>query len=173
MRVLTYAIALFVSVSFSKVYAQRCGGFVAFTFVDSTENLKYPISFPKNQWNFLDDGRELDCDVIYKVGGLEIKILDDRPGKDCIQIGNDYDMPVYHMPAGCGFKVRIVLISRNEKQMRLNVKNAWMEMEYFVDSIPFLEGEFTIDLETATRMEGSTSGYVVHIPGWGNIIRSK
>lgn len=165
-------VTLFVSVCFSKAHAQRCGGYIAFTLVDSNENITYPISIPNRHCRKLDNGLDLICDSVWKAGGLQLEILDDRPG-DCFDIVDFQGSPVYKHPAGCGFRVMRILITRRGKKMLLTIKNAAMERDYFIHSIPFREGRFRIDLETATRIESSTDIYDVQIPGWENLVRGK
>ncbi len=119
-------------------YAQRCGG-----------DVNYIV---RNESGVIADPEE--------VGLKFVRVTLDNSPKPAIEYGKTYPVRDIHslktvrFPTGCGVYLAEVALEVEGRLMLLRFHHIPMELNFFVDSLPFQEGTFEIDFKSSMELGG-------------------
>ena len=141
------------------MFAQRCAGYIAFRMADTKEKIIYPLG--EASTSVAENSSVHLCDSAYLNEKIKIinSFIDGNVNSDCPDIIKENDTFYFKQPTGCGVKLWRFSVTSIEQTMTIEIRNAKIEREYLLDSIPFMPGEYYIELEEVNdeKLKTSTS----------------
>lgn len=122
-----------------RAYAQRCGG-----------DIGYII---RNEKGEIIDTEKIELKYIKIFLGAGR--IDTHYGFNKF-VRDEYSIKVFAFMTGCGLKLVEVALEYEGKTMLLQFHNSPMELNFFVDSVPFHQGTYVIDFKSDMALKSQT-----------------
>jgi hypothetical protein len=122
-----------------QIYAQRCGGDVSY--------------IVRNESGEIIDPEEVGLKFVrVKITNSSTEPVIEYENENSVR---DVDsIKTVRFPTGCGVYLAEVALEIEGRLMLLRFHHIPMELNFFIDSLPFQEGTFEIDFKSNTRLEG-------------------
>ncbi len=139
--------------------AQCCCGKLYFRIYDSMENKMYPAITDTLKMNI--DPNAIGLSYWKQIDGKKLPITklliksiqtEGNGGASAINISkSSYTNLLFQFSTGCYTQLKKILVIKGKEKMTLNLVNIPSEATILMDSIPFVEGELTYNIEKIIR----------------------
>lgn len=143
----------------SDSWSQRCGGELYFRIYNKTESKVYPAFNDTLSMNInpndteVGTGRGIDNEKL-PLSKLKIKTIktEGNAGTASLSIIKfPFTNLLFHFSTGCFTQLKKILVIKGKEKMILNLINIPSEATILMDSIPFVKGEVTYNIEKIVR----------------------